>query len=131
MSEPKKYTAKYRQMGEGVWKAVIVGPDGEETTSVMESSAVKARSKVMREFAKDHPDEAEEVTDPGFISDDDLKDWESHRNRWKKRFDELREQQEGEEKLVFLKLMGKYGLSPEQLAPFVGVSAPTIRARTK
>jgi hypothetical protein len=131
MAKPKTYTTRYRQVGEGLWEATVLDPNGEEATSILAESAVKARTRVVKDFAKKYPSHAEQLVDSGYIADDDLRDWERLRTRWKKRADELRNEQEGEEKLFYLRMMSKYGLSPDQLAPIVGVSAPTIRQRLR
>lgn len=127
----KKYETRYRQVGDGIWKGSVIGPDGEEAATVMTRSAVKAQSQLLKKFGEQNQDGSGGLIDAGYVSGDDMEEWETIKKRWKRRYDELREMQESDEKIFFLRLMGKYGMSPEQLAPVVGLSAPTIRSRMK
>lgn len=129
MSEPLRLSIRYRQVGDGLWKATAVAPSGEETASVTAESAVRAHSRLLKEFAKQKGSEEFELESKGFLSELDREEWKELNQRWKKKQEMLDGEIRGEQRMYFMRMMAKYGFKSETLASELGLSTPTVRNR--
>ncbi len=128
MSQSKKMSVRYRQVGDGLWKATAIGPEGEEAASVTAESAVRAHSRLIKEVAKQEGEEFE-LESPGYLSEGDREEWKELNQRWKKKQEMLDLEIRGEQRMYFMRMMAKYGFKAEALASELHLSPPTVRNR--